>query len=401
MLLTLLPLLFSVLGTNALDLQIDSSASICNDSQKIVDGILNYYEGLKYGGTVGMFSEPYYWWQSGEAFGSLVDFNYLCPGNSTLESIIHEGITTQLGSNNDMMVANFSTSEGNDDQGVWALTIMSAAEKGFPSPSNVSWAQVGVNIFKDMFSRWDDTCQGGIRWQIFPNNNNGYSYKNSISNGAMFTLATRLARYYNDTKYLYIADFIWSWAADIGFVVENSTDITVYDGGDISANCQDTSDEFWSYNYGVFMMGAAYFYNQTQEATWYNRVEKLLNSSIDLFFTDDGILYESQCQINSTYITCNNDQRSFRAIYARSLATTSILVPSLYDRISGLLESSAKAAAASCSGGSDNVTCGLDWSKDGWDGLYGLGEELSALEVIQNLLIKDTGAYATSGSNAS
>lgn len=48
------------------------------------------------------------------------------------------------------------------------------------------------------------------------------------------------------------------------------------------------------------------------------------------------------------------------------------------------LNASAYAAAQSCSGGTDGHTCGLNWFSGGWDGMYGLGEQMSALEALVN-----------------
>ena len=42
---------------------------------------------------------------------------------------------------------------------------------------------------------------------------------------------------------------------------------------------------------------------------------------------------------------------------------------------------------AQCSGGSDGVTCGQTWNSTTWDGKDGLGEQMSALAIIQNNLI--------------
>lgn len=45
---------------------------LCEAAKFVVQGELNYYEGIKYGGTVGMFASPNYWWNAGEAFGGIV-----------------------------------------------------------------------------------------------------------------------------------------------------------------------------------------------------------------------------------------------------------------------------------------------------------------------------------------
>ncbi|SCV17576.1 uncharacterized protein CGFF_05142 [Nakaseomyces glabratus] len=71
------------------------------------------------------------------------------------------------------------------------------------------------------------------------------------------------------------------------------------------------------------------------------------------------------------------------------LGFTSVLAPFTSDTIDPLLKASAMAAAGSCDGGTDGHTCGLDWQLKTNDGYYGLGEQMSALEVIQQLLIHE------------
>ena len=46
------------------------------------------------------------------------------------------------------------------------------------------------------------------------------------------------------------------------------------------------------------------------------------------------------------------------------------------------LFASAKGAAAQCSGGKSGNICGSAWYQKKWDGTEGLGQDLSALEVI-------------------
>nr|AIA85297.1 Glyco_hydro_76 [uncultured Lachancea] len=83
------------------------------------------------------------------------------------------------------------------------------------------------------------------------------------------------------------------------------------------------------------------------------------------------------------------------------MSLTAVLVPDTYDDIMTYLTASAKAAAQSCSGGSDGHTCGMNWFVDGWDGKYGLGEQMSALEVIQNLLASERAAPYTAKNGGS
>ena len=76
------------------------------------------------------------------------------------------------------------------------------------------------------------------------------------------------------------------------------------------------------------------------------------------------------------------------------MSATASLIPSTQNAILELLAASALGAARSCSGadpniigGTTNSTCGTQWFANGWDGTSGLGQQLSALEIIQGLLL--------------
>jgi len=93
--------------------------------------------------------------------------------------------------------------------------------------------------------------------------------------------------------------------------------------------------------------------------------------------------------------TCNNDQPSFKAYLARWMAATMQLADFSTDYISTKLQASGKGAAAQCSGGTDGNTCGRTWSSPTYDGKAGVGEEMSALSVIQANLISKVAAPVT------
>ena len=84
---------------------------------------------------------------------------------------------------------------------------------------------------------------------------------------------------------------------------------------------------------------------------------------------------------------CNVDQRSFKAYLGRWLAATTKVAPWTHDTIIPLLQVSAQAAALSCSGGDTGSACGMRWTTGSFDGSTGVGEQMSALEVIQSNLI--------------
>lgn len=103
-------------------------------------------------------------------------------------------------------------------------------------------------------------------------------------------------------------------------------------------------------------------------------------------------MYEVACE---THGTCNVDQKSFKAYLSRWMAATTKLAPWTSDYIMARLRASAAAAARQCNGGTDGVTCGNKWTVPTWDGSYGVGEQMSALEVIQSNLITTVGGPVT------
>lgn len=370
--------------TQAIELDENSEDSIYDACKLLSTGLMDYYWGSKYGGVIGMFTHPYYWWQAGGAFGGMIDYCYYFDNTTYVDTII-QAMMYQKGDDDNFMPLNQTSTEGNDDQVFWGIAAMQAAERNFTNPpvGQPSWFDLAAATFNTMKNRWDDSsCGGGLRWQIFQWNN-GYDYKNTVSNAGLFHLGARLLRYTgNDSYYLDWCDKAYDWLVDVDFINENIW--YAYDGATATSNCTTRTPYLWSYNLALLISGCAYMYNHTQEEKWLNRVLGFLGSS-KIFFDENGIMFESACM---KIHTCKTDQRAFRAYFARCLALTAVLVPQTYDTIYNRLETTAKGVANSCVGGYDGHTCGMNWSYPGWDGYYGLGEEMSALEVVQSLMIK-------------
>lgn len=101
-------------------------------------------------------------------------------------------------------------------------------------------------------------------------------------------------------------------------------------------------------------------------------------------FLKNNVITEQTCEIPNN---CNIDQRSFKAYLARWMAATAVKAPFTYPLLKPILEASAMAAAAVCTGGNNGTSCGLKWTEGTFDGSTGVGEQMSALEVIQSNLI--------------
>ena len=124
-------------------------------------------------------------------WGTLIDYWHLT-GDSSYNKVTMQGMQFQTGAQNDYEPSNITISLGNDDQGFWGMSAMLAAEENFPNPpaDKPSWLGLAQAVFNTQAApdRHDNTCGGGLRWQI-PFSNQGYDYKNSTLVQKRFLLA--------------------------------------------------------------------------------------------------------------------------------------------------------------------------------------------------------------------
>jgi len=327
--------------------------------------------------------------------GALIDYWYYT-GDTKWNNLTEQGLLFQVGPNSDYMPPNQTRTEGNDDQGFWAMAVMSAAEYKFQNPPDdkPQWLALAQAVFNTQAPRWDtEECGGGLRWQIFTWNN-GYDYKNSISQACFFNIAARLARYTGNQSYADWADKTWDWMTSVELIYPST--YYIYDG--IHTNdCRNATPYQWTYNAGAFLLGAAAMYNFTTgdaQVKWRERLDGLLNGTM-VFFTgkDANIMTEVACEpVNM----CDLDQQSFKAYLSRWMAATTKWAPWTYGRIKPLLAASATAAASTCKGGKNSRMCGLKWTAPGkWDGTHGVGQQMAAMEVVLANMIEDVAAPVT------
>lgn len=117
------------------------------------------------------------------------------------------------------------------------------------------------SVFNQFVKRYqkevdDGNCKGGMRWQIYPFLN-GWTYKNTASNGGLFHLGARLAMYTKNDTYAEWAEKAFDWMDDSALLVDDGT---VYDGMSMTSTppCKDIVGNQWTYNYGIMIAGAAY-----------------------------------------------------------------------------------------------------------------------------------------------
>ncbi|KAJ5151571.1 Mannan endo-1-6-alpha-mannosidase DCW1, partial [Penicillium capsulatum] len=394
-------LLLTASITNATELDIDDEGSIQDAASTAVYAMMTYYHGNETGQIPGAF--PTKWWEGSALFLALLQYWHFT-GDTTYNDELRQGLEWQSGTNGDYMPSNYSSYLGNDDQMFWGLAAMTAAELKFADVSDgFSWLSLAQGVFNTQTKRWDTTsCSGGLRWQIYQYQS-GYTMKNSISNGGLFQLSARLARYTGTSKYEEWAQKIWNWSLSTPLL--NNSTWNVADSVDIADGCTSQGNNQWSYNYGAYLMGAAYMYNHTNGSNyWLGAVNGLVNKTFTTFFPD-GVFKEIGCDPGET---CNNNEILFKGLVSSWLSFTALLVPSTFESILPKLKSSAQAAAKSCTGHNNN-TCGVQWYQSKYDGWIGMEEEISAAGIfIANLInfkstapvTSTTGGNSTSNPNA-
>lgn len=381
-------------STQAITVNLEDDASVKSAASTLVFGLLKYYTGNNTGDVPGNLPDPYFWWEAGALFGTMVDY-WFYTGDTTYNDVTLQALVHQAGDDKDFMPVNQTRSEGNDDQGFWAMAAMSAAENNFPNPpaDQPQWLALAQAVFNEYVMRWDtQTCNGGLRWQIFTFNN-GFNYKNSVSNGCFFNIAARLARYTGNQTYSDWADKVWDWMSGTNLISE---DFQVFDGAGVDNNCTVLDQAQWTYNAGIFLHGAAVMYNHTDGSDkWKTRVNGLLNTTANFHFVN-GTIVERPCE---EFNFCDLDQQSFKAYLIRWMAATTQMAPFTFDTIMPLLKSNAKLAAAQCSGnppasqfkGIANTACGFQWTKGAdFDGMVGVGEQQNGLAAIMYTLVNKT-----------
>ncbi|CAN8097736.1 unnamed protein product [Discula destructiva] len=392
-------------AASAIDVTWTDTSSIESAAASITYGMMQWYTGNNTGDTPGNLPDPYYWWEAGAMFGILVDY-WAVTGDESYNNATYQALQHQMGDDDDYMPTNQTLTEGNDDQGFWAMAAMTAAEQNFMNPNStalastegsVQWLAAVQAVFNEYVWRWEaanDTCNGGLRWQIFTFNN-GFTYKNSISNGCFFNVAARLARYTGNESYADWASTIFEWEQGVGFIDDSWN---VYDGSSCSGtvNCSDIDKAQWTYNAAIYMHGAAVMYNYTNGSdVWGDRVNGLVNRTLDYHFNaTNKIIFEPPCEPTNG---CTTDDYSFKGYALKWMALTTQMMASTYDLIWPYLQATAEAAAAQCVGSAaasegrqvDGIACGFEWTDGTYDGTAGIGQQMSALQAVMATLIKE------------
>ncbi|KAK2009675.1 family 76 glycoside hydrolase [Colletotrichum eremochloae] len=406
-------LLLGSLSSAIAELKIDTHSNIVESSRSLAKDAMTFYNGEEPGNIPGILPGPPatssgdYWWYQGASFwATYLDYWHLT-GDDSYSNTIRTGMLYQAGPNNDYMPLNQTASMGNDDQCFWGTAALAAAEYEFPiRDGDATWVDLAKTVWNTQASpmRHDETCNGGLRWQIL-RSNAGYDWKQTTSNACFFNMGARLARYTGNATYSEWAEKTWDWLSGVGFI--DSDTWAVYDGARVETNCTDINKVQFSYNAAMLVQGAAFLYNITDGSDlWRERTEKLVDSLLKTFFPN-GTAYEIACENRKGL--CPSDALWYKGYVHRWLSSATQLAPFIANKALPVLRSSAEAAVKQCLAGKSGLAnqCGFYWA-DGvfadpktTDNTTGAGEAVSVLAAVSNLLITDASAPVTEASSKS
>lgn len=151
------------------------TASIRKAAAQVAEDLFTFYPQQP-GWFTGLLDLPppdgqIHWWLSGAFWATLLDYRH-ASGDEKYDKYISEGISAQVGDDKDFLPRNWTSGIGNDDQSMWAITTLLAAETKFQDPeaTKPQWLALSQAVFNEqtqseLRAPLDGNCKGGLRWQ--------------------------------------------------------------------------------------------------------------------------------------------------------------------------------------------------------------------------------------------
>ncbi|CAG8088732.1 unnamed protein product [Penicillium salamii] len=375
----------------ALELNVDSQESIKNAGSTAASNMMKWYKEFSTDNP-GFLSRS--WWEGAALF--LACLNYWHATNDTTYNEEMSIALQHQGGSNGNYLPSWAIGTGNDDQMFWGLAAITAAEYNFPNrPSGDTWLTLAERVFYNQKSPqgggWETSiCGGGLRWQkdVWQS---GYTMKNAVSNGGFFMLAARLAwfKQADGAEFAEWAENVWDWSTNVNLVNNKTWGVadSVREGTGGPDGCTLPDHTRWTYNYGVYLSGAAYMYAYTNDSKWLDITNGLMDSLFATFFLPQyGGVISDRCEPTGQ---CDEDANRpiFKGLTISWLADIALIIPSLKEKILPKLQVSAEGAAKACTGDNQNL-CGNRWWYGKYDGQNSMENAMSGSQMMSAIMVK-------------
>jgi mannan endo-1,6-alpha-mannosidase len=252
------------------DILTSSPASIRAYAKHYAESIVNeYYSNNPSGSSIGIFyskpaalgGEEITWSTSATLWNALIAYSNLT-SDTQFNDVVASALYAQVGDDAAYMPANQTKTLGNNNQTLWGLTALSAAESGFPKERDgqPGWLDLAQNVFDLLTLRWNDTtCSGGLRDAIFTFDGS-YNQMSSFTASNFFLLSSSLYKMTSNETYSEWAEKQYTAATDNGLLGEKGAIVDYLEIEDDGCTLQ-KSEGATSENLGHWLEGAAVMFN--------------------------------------------------------------------------------------------------------------------------------------------
>lgn len=291
-----------ILASQAVPVQADQTPDYAAEATAAANVLQQWYDP-----STGMYTTTG-WWEAANAVNALVDLSRRTDSTAYLAAIHN---TFVVAANHPpcgrftvwCTYGHFLDNYFDDDQW-WSLTWVNA----YDLTGDPSYLHEAETEFSYVTQGWDNTCGGGLWWNVFDN------YKNAIPNELFLRLSAELYQRTGDPTYLSWATREWTWFQHSGMI--NASNL-VNDGLTIESDgtCVNNGGTTWTYNQGVILGGLSALYEINHDHAYLDQAEAIADAATHTLVDQNGILTEPCATSN-----CGNGSAvQFKGIFERNL----------------------------------------------------------------------------------
>ncbi|KAF2851044.1 glycoside hydrolase family 76 protein [Plenodomus tracheiphilus IPT5] len=250
--------------------------SACADYADNAASAINTSKEKFYNIDTGLWNDL--WWQSGNFIETIARFGQLDSGFKQTSAM--DIISNTYAKSGNQKGANRWVNMFYDDMGWWALGWIAS----YDLTGDTKYLDTARDLFEDMTSGWNTSCNGGIWWS------KEREYVSAISNELFLSVTAHLANRVSGTEkanYTTWARREWDWFWNAGII---NSDNLINDG--LDTYCKNNGSPTYTYNQGVILAGLSELARATGDGALVSHANDIAHAAMSKL-TDNGILTET------------------------------------------------------------------------------------------------------------